>query len=189
MQRLTAFLCLGILLTAPLFANDTDDAEKTRIITAQRTSSPIRVDGFLDEADWDVAMTASEFKQFEPVEGALPSQKTEVRVLYGGTSVYIGAKLFDTEPEKILRTLGRRDNYNQADWFTVSIDSYFDRKTAYTFAVNAAGIQLDGITTGGLDESWDAVWDSAVKVTDEGWFVEMRIPYAMLRFAEADMQT
>lgn len=189
MQRFSAFLCLCLLLPTIALAHNSDDAEETRILTAQRTSSPIRIDGILDEADWDVAMIASDFKQFEPVEGGLPSQETEVRVLYGGSSVYIGAKLFDTEPEKILRTLGRRDNYNQADWFTVAIDSYFDRKTAYTFAINAAGIQLDGITTGNLDESWDAVWDAAVKVNDKGWFVEMRIPYAMLRFAEADIQT
>lgn len=189
MSRFALLLVLLFTLSNTGFAHASDEEKVVPSLVAHRATSPIRIDGHLDEADWKSAMIASDFKQYEPVEGGLPSQATEVRVLYASTSLYIGAKLSDTEPEKILRTLGRRDQYNQADWFTVAIDSYFDRKTAYTFAVNAAGIQLDGITANGLDESWDAVWDSAVKVTDEGWFVEMRIPYAMLRFAEADVQT
>jgi hypothetical protein len=159
------------------------------VLRAQSTRAAIQVDGILEEMDWQRATVVSHFIQYEPVEGAEPSFQTEVRILYGQTALYIGAVLFDDEPQKISRILGRRDVFNRADWFTVAIDSYHDRKSAYSFSVNAAGVQMDGIRTRGLDTSWDAVWDSAVRLTDEGWTVEMRIPYSMLRFNEAPSQT
>ena len=116
--------------------------------------------------------------------------------VYGPSNIYLGAFLFDDESSKIQQTLGRRDQMNRADWFVVSIDSYLDRKTAYVFGVNAAGVQFDAIRTGsgggpgrGMDESWDAIWASSAQVTSEGWAVEMRIPYSMLRFARASAQT
>src|SRR5690606_11575592 len=106
---------------------------------------------------------------------------------------------YDDQPDRIQRTLGRRDEYVQADWFAISIDSQRDRKTAFQFAVNAAGVQYDALRAedfseedgpaGGGDPSWNAIWDSSVRVTDEGWIVEMRIPYSMLRFAPAPQQT
>jgi len=115
-----------------------------------------------------------------------------VRVLYGPDALYVGAMLYDPEPHRIRRRLGRRDQFNQADWFGVAIDSYFDRKTAYVFAVNAAGVLADGVLTNredDLDQAWDAVWEAAVAVVDSGWSVEMRIPYAMLRFPQAEVLT
>ncbi|MFQ5569063.1 MAG: DUF5916 domain-containing protein [Rhodothermales bacterium] len=179
-----------LLLVALLFVG-TDAPSEERCpnnpsctLTAQPVLGTISVDGHLDEPDWHDAPIASGFRQFEPHEGAEPSQRTEVRILYGTSALYIGATLFDDEPDKIMRTLGRRDEFNQADWFIASIDSYFDRKTAYHFAVNAAGVQVDGILTRRLDTSWDAVWDAAVRITPEGWIVEMLIPYSMLRFSE-----
>lgn len=115
-----------------------------------------------------------------------------MRVLYGPDALYVGAMLYDPEPHRIRRRLGRRDQFNQADWFGVAIDSYFDRKTAYVFAVNAAGVLADGVLTNredDLDQAWDAVWEAAVAVVDSGWSVEMRIPYAMLRFPQAEVLT
>ncbi|MBK7480663.1 MAG: carbohydrate binding family 9 domain-containing protein [Bacteroidales bacterium] len=111
--------------------------------------------------------------------------------------------LYDTR-SNIENNLGRRDEYNRADWFMVSLDSYYSGRTAFTFAVNAAGVQLDGqqddnrrVSSGeinpllpaGLDVSWDAIWYSAVNITDEGWSVEMRIPYNMLRYSRKEIQT
>ena len=156
--------------------------------------SAMSIDGRLDEAAWQEAKAISGFLQSEPVEGADATQESQVRVLYGPNNVYIGAMLFDDEAAGIQQTLGRRDDINRADWLIVSIDSYFDRKTAYVFGVNAAGIQFDAIRTGrgggrGMDRSWDAIWASNTRVTDEGWLVEMRIPYSMLRFAGAGTQT
>lgn len=173
---------------------------------AARVSGNIDINGDLSESPWNQAEPITGFYQFEPDEGAPSSQSAEVRVLYGEGNVYIGAILYDDDPSAIERTLGRRDEYNRADWFLVSIDSYFNRRTAYTFGVNAAGIQFDALRTGegggggpggggggptppGMDPSWDAIWESAVSVNGEGWVVEMRIPYSMLRFPESDVQT
>ncbi|HMB91753.1 MAG TPA: DUF5916 domain-containing protein [Rhodothermales bacterium] len=182
-------LVLSLFLSSDTTAHrDSCTATTDCTLTAKPVVGSIDVDGRLDESDWEAAPVASGFQQFEPQEGAAPSQRTEVRVLYGKTAVYVGAMLYDTQPDRILQTLGRRDDFNQADWFTVSIDSYFDRKTAYQFAVSAAGVQVDGIYTEDLDASWDAVWESAVQTTSEGWVAEIRIPYSMLRFAEADVQ-
>ena len=186
-MSILTLLLSAALLTGPSAGPD-DKCPEDCTLTAQPVRGSINVDGHLDEVDWGTAPVATDFIQFEPNEGAAPSQKTEVRILYGGTDLFIGARLYDDEPHKIMRTLGRRDELNQADWFFAAIDSYFDRKTAYTFAVNAAGVQVDGILTRDLDESWDAVWDSAVRITSEGWIVEMRIPYSMLRFSESEVQ-
>ena len=159
-------------------------------LQASAVAEGVAVDGRLDEAAWQQAQAASDFRQFEPNEGAPASQRTEVRVLYGPGSLYVGAVLYDTSPAAIERALGRRDEFNRADWFLVSIDSYLDRRTAYTFAVNAAGVQFDAIEGGGgTDPSWDAIWSSEVRATPEGWIVEMAIPYSMLRFPSAESQT
>jgi len=168
-------------------------------VAAVRVAGPVDIDGRLDEAAWQEAEVVSAFRQYEPVEGAPGTQLTEVRVLYGPGNLYIGAFLYDEDPAGIEQALGRRDDYNRADWFLVSIDSYFDRKTAYTFGVNAAGVQYDALRSGsgggpgggpeGMDESWDAIWYSAARMTSQGWIVEMRIPYSMLRFPEAVSQT
>jgi hypothetical protein len=159
-------------------------------LEAAPTDGTIRVDGRLDESGWASAPAAQDFRQLSPNEGTEPSQHTAVHVLYGPDALYVGARLHDEQPSRIQDRLTRRDERNQADWFEVSLDSYFDRKTARTFAVNAAGVQRDGIVRGRrLDESWDGVWTSAVRVTATGWTAELRIPYSMLRFNEAESQT
>lgn len=158
------------------------------VLQAQPATGEITIDGMLDEPGWASAPAAANFVQFEPDEGAAPSQRTEVRVLYGERGLYIGALLYDDEPERIQDRLTRRDNRNQADWFDVSIDSQLDQQTAYTFAVNAAGVQRDGLTQNRTDTAWDAIWDSAVQITNLGWGVEMHIPYSMLRFSRGTAQ-
>ena len=167
------------------------------MLSASYVSRDIQIDGVLDEEAWLDAAVATNFTQYSPNEGDAATQQTEVRILYGKSQIYISAVLHDSEPEQIRSTLSRRDEFNQADWFIASIDSYFDRKTAYNFAVNAAGVQADGIYTGnrfsgggGFDfnTSWNAVWRSAVRKTSEGWVVEIRIPFTMLRFSDTSNQ-
>lgn len=196
-MRLAALSLTLLIFGTPAFANSDDPPASRPSLKAQRTTEAISIDGYLNEASWQAAPIASDFYQFEPEEGVPASQRSEVRILYTNNDVYIGAYLYDDEAGKILQTLGRRDNINQADWFLVAIDSYYDRKTAYTFGVNAAGIQIDGVNTDGssfrinplfFDTSWDAVWSSAVRVNEDGWSVEMRIPYSMLRFPELPEQ-
>jgi len=171
---------------------------------AVRASGPITLDGRLDEPAWAEALPVTDFLQFEPVEGAAPSRRTEVRVLLGEDGLYIGAHLYD-EPGQVMATLGRRDELNQADWFIVSIDSQFDRRTAWVFGVNAAGVQLDAVRatgggggpgggggggpTGVGDRSWNAIWSSEVRIVEDGWVAEIYIPYSQLRFPSLDVQS
>lgn len=167
-------------------------------LTASYTSSTITVDGILDEEDWGKSDVTGNFIQLEPAEGIPSVRRTEVRVLFGKDNLYIGAVMYGT-PDETEATLGRRDEYNRADWFMVSIDSYYNRRTAYTFAVNAAGVQLDGQQGGmrtfgtglfdGLDLSWDAIWFSSVRIKDSAWIAELRIPYSMLRFPDTEDQS
>ena len=149
------------------------------------TASPsdgVRLDGVLDDADWQSAVPATDFVQFEPEEGVPASEPTAVRVLLEPGAVVIGAEL---EAGEVRRALARRDSRGDADEFTVALSTYNDGRTAFLFSVSAAGVQTDAILEGGDgDDSWDAVWDSAVRVTPSGWAVEMRIPYAALRFSE-----
>lgn len=165
-------------------------AQEPAQIEAGRVESPIDVDGQLDEPSWQNAEAATGFRQFEPTEGEPASLETEVRILYGPDAIYLGALMHEESPSRIQATLGRRDEYNRADWLTVSFDSNNNQETAYTFAVNAAGVQLDGLVSGGrsfgppVDVSWDAVWESEAAITSEGWVAEMRIPYSQLRFPE-----
>ena len=168
--------------------------EARQSLRAYPIQSSIEIDARLEENAWQEAAMASGFKQSEPHEGAPASQRTEVRVLYGPNNLYVGAMLYDDAPDQIEQTLGRRDEMNRADWFIVSIDSYFDQRTAFVFGVNAAGVQFDAIRTGsggpggGMDESWNAIWASNARRYAQGWVVEMRIPYSMLRFAKLSEQ-
>ena len=181
------------------------DQDDNGVMQALFVGDAVVLDGVLDEEVWQQAIAVSGFRQYEPVDGAPASQKTEVRVLYGSNNLYVGAFLYDDEPGAIEKALGRRDDFNRADWFLVAVDAYFDRRTAYVFGVNAAGVQFDALQSGsggggppgggnsnaprGMDPSWDAVWYSDIRTTADGWAVEMRIPYSMLRFSEAPVQT
>lgn len=183
---LVGALC-SLLLMSTSSAPVQNDPPRT--LPAAPVEEAIQVDGHLTETSWQRAPTASGFRQLSPNEGAPATERTEVHVLYGEDHLYVGARLYDAHPSRVRMPLSRRDADTQADYFTASFDSYFDRKTAYTFGVSAAGVQFDGLQRGWLDRSWDAIWASEVRHTDFGWTVEMRIPYSQLRFAEEGRQT
>lgn len=155
------------------------------------TEGPPTIDGLLDENDWALAMVAGDFVVFEPNEGGNPLQRTEARVLYGDEAVYIGIRAFDNSPDSIVAQLARRDDRPHSDWVDVVIDSYHDRRTAFRFGVNPAGVKSDGYMYDDTneDDSWDAVWDVATRTDDGGWTAEFRIPYSQLRFDGASRQT
>ncbi len=153
----------------------------------------IEIDGKLDESIWKSAANASDFITFEPDNGKpIPeNRKTEVKVLYDNDAIYIGALLRDENPEKILKEITQRDNFGTSDVFGVFINGFNDGQQDFQFFVNAADGQADCIATdtNGEDYSWDAVWKSKAIITAEGWVVEMRIPYAALRFSAESKQT
>jgi hypothetical protein len=153
---------------------------------AVRTTGPISVDGRLDEAAWTAAPKQSGFTQRFPKDGDKPTFDTEFAVLYDDEAIYVGVWANDPEPEHIRRLLVRRDLDSTADSIAIGIDSYHDRRTAYVFQLNAAGVQRDMLVFDdqGSDDSWDAVWTGDVAVTDRGWTAEFRIPLSQLRFSD-----
>ncbi len=151
---------------------------------AVRATSPIRLDGKLDEAAWTVAPVTDAFTQIDPNEGQPASQKTEVRVVYDDDALYVGVRLHDNGP--ITARLGRRDmSLGDSDWFGLMIDSYHDHRTAFGFDVNPAGVQRDEAKTINSDDnSWDAVWRVATSIDSAGWTIEYRVPFSQLRFRQ-----
>jgi hypothetical protein len=157
---------------------------------ARRRSATIAVDGRLAEADWAAAAGQGGFWQREPHEGRAPSEATEFRVLYDDEAVYVGVQAFDRRPDEIKGLLTRRDEDSSSDWILVGLDSYFDRRTAFVFGVNPAGVQRDFLLYDDVQEdaSWDAVWTGAAARTAEGWTAEFRIPLSQLRFSSSSAQ-
>lgn len=156
-------------------------------VRAFRTQAFISVDGILSEQEWQQPGITG-FIQKDPDQGQPSSQKTEVWVCYDNEALYVAARLHDSSPESIVRRIGRRDAYLDADWFYFGIDSYHDKRTGFYFGVYAGGTVRDGTLYNDSwdDDSWDGVWDSATRIDDLGWTVEMRIPYSQLRFPEQD---
>jgi len=152
---------------------------------------PPRLDGRLDDAAWSQATPVHDLLQSVPDEGRPVSESTEVRIVYDADALYVGARLFDADPGKIVRRLARRDASSHSDEFRVLLDSYHDYRTAFEFTVNAAGVHTDVLHGGDgsfSDKSWDPVWEAATAVDSLGWTAEIRIPFTQLRFAPAETQ-
>ncbi len=160
---------------------------QNRSLRATYTDTPLRIDGVLDEADWAKAEMATDFTELTPEPNTPSAQRTEVRILYNNQAIYIGATLYDSHPDSILRQLSIRDDIfaSNADNFGVHIDAMLTRQSAFAFMVTAAGVQYDDDND---DPVWDAAWRSKVRTTAEGWTVEMEIPYSQLRFPPAENQ-
>lgn len=159
-------------------------------VHAIHITESMEINGLLTEAAWQ-GPGFSALKQKDPVQGADPTERTEVWVAYDDAALYVAARLYDSSPDSIMQILGRRDADITADWFSVYLDPYFDRRSGYYFAVTAAGCISDGTMYNDdwTDNSWDGVWESAVQVDQLGWTVEMRIPFSQLRFHENSEHT
>lgn len=160
-------------------------------ITALKIDTPIQIDGNLDEEIWFQADVASDFVMFDPDnDKPLPYEKrSEVRILYDNEGIYIGAIHYDNEPHLVMREFTQRDNFGVSDHFGVFINGFNDGQQDFRFFVSTAGVQMDCLATEFREDfSWDAIWESAVKITDFGWTVELMIPYAALRFPPVEVQ-
>lgn len=170
---------------SPLLNKDTVAVQPRRTVEAHRLQDRILVDGILSESEWQ-RPGVNDFTQRNPIEGAVPTQKTEVWVAYDDEALFVAAQLYDTAPDSIVDRIARRDASLNADWFYLGIDSYHDRRTGVFFGVYASGAVADGslFNDSWDDDSWDGVWGSAAKINGKGWAVEMRIPYSQLRFTQ-----
>ena len=153
-------------------------------VAARATSGAPKLDGYLDEAVWRLATPITDFTQRDPNEGEPATERTEARVLYTDDALYIGVRAYDSHAEEIVGLLTRRDQHSPSDWIGVSIDSYYDRRTAFTFYVNPAGVKRDVYFFDDFnkDNSWNTVWDVKTSKDSEGWTAEFKIPFSQIRF-------
>ena len=178
------------LLAALAFAS-LADASANRGDAATLVAQAVAASGEISEQTWRGVPAVDAFVQREPQEGGRPSQRTEFRVLYDATTLFVQVRAFDTDPDRVVSYLTRRDADSPSDWIRVLIDSYHDRRTAFEFGVNPAGVKEDVYWTNdnNRDDSWDAVWDVKVSRDAAGWSAEFRIPFSQLRFTPSDALT
>ena len=194
---------LGLLLIAatPLLA-------LSQVAKAQQTPAPVNaasvamtsavlaerppvIDGKDDDVVWQTATPITGFRGFDPKEDGDPSFPTEAKVAYDAENIYVFARMFDPHPDSIVSLLSRRDVKTQSEQVKVMIDSYHDRRTAYEFAVNPAGVKRDyyEYDDSREDVTWDAVWDVGTRIDSLGWTAEFRIPLSQLRYPRAAEHT
>ena len=161
------------------------------VVQAVRSNTVIVIDGRLDDEVWLRAPAATTFTQRDPDEGKPSTELTELRVAYDDGALYVGVRMHDREPSRIVRQLSRRDQEAEADGFWLYVDPHHDHLTGAVFSVSAAGVQGDSAVynDSSQDGSWDAVWESGVKIDEGGWTVEMRIPFSQLRFTASEQHT
>jgi hypothetical protein len=170
-SRQSAFGAAFVLFLAGSAAAGQTAENAPSPLRAMRATRPPAIDGHLTDEVWALAEPATSFTQRDPDEGKAPTERTEIRFLYDDDALYIAARLFDSEPGRITRRLSTRDNSPDADLLSVYLDPMHDRLTGAIFRVSAANVQQDSILYNDTwtDNSWDAVWQSAVTMDEDGW--------------------
>ena len=183
MSRTIVSLVILGTIAGPLVAQNIHPTTPS-VARAVPLQGEIRIDGKLDEPIWQTAPAATDFRQNQPHEGQPATQRTEVRFVFDGAAIYVGARMFDTDGAAGVKTrLVRRDGDISSDYFQVIFDTYHDHIGRLFFLVNPSGVKNDanGLGGGG-DDSWDPVWEVKTTIDSLGWTAEMRIPFAQLRY-------
>ena len=189
----------GVVLVAVALANPSvlrgqKDAQAPALgaslsVAAVSVAQPPKIDGVMDEAFWESIPAITEFRQRVPVDGAAPSERTEVRIAYDQKAIYFGLKMYDSEPRLIRSSiLVREGRISQDDHVWIGLDTYHDRRNGYLFELNPFGTQGDALITDESSMSWDwvGVYESQARITDEGWVLEVAIPFMTIRFSAED---
>jgi hypothetical protein len=186
--------CLLFFFASNFISSQDNEAisKDKKALHIKRTNKAPKIDGVLDDNAWEAAEIATGFIQFRPDIGNTlpPEERTEVKMTYDDKAIYVAAYLYD-DPAKIMKQLTSRDNFGQSDFFAVVLNPNNDAQNDTQFFVFSSGQQADAIAnpTIGEDFSWNAVWESAVRIMNDGWIVEMKIPYRTLRFADQEEPT
>lgn len=193
-SRASALACsvltaLFVLVVASVFGQPAPpQSALTRQVVAVRVETAPRVDGRLDDAQWQAAAPTGDFHQSEPYEGQEATERTEVRLVYDADTLYIGVRCTDEHDGGALANALREDfEPNDADFFQVLLDPYHDRRNGVLFTINPNGARRDaqvfdeGST---INVDWDTVWTARTVVTDTGWTAELAIPFRSLSFDE-----
>jgi len=179
----TAVLCVWTIIAYP----------QARQMAAVKLTLPVKIDGDLNDAAWANIPVAGDFITFSPHFGNISNYKTEVKIAYDNDAVYIGAYLYDN-PKNIRTQITARDisDRQDVDVFTVGFDTYLDRQNAFLFKITAAGVQADAKGSQNsspvYDNTWNAVWESKVKIKKDGWVAELKIPFSAIRISKNEVQ-
>jgi hypothetical protein len=178
-------LTLSVLIMASSFtlakAQDSLTIPIKSYTATKVNASPV-IDGNLDDEVWQNVPVATDFTQTAPFEKQASRQKTEIKVIYNDEGIYIGAYMYDSAPDSIIKSLSVRDDGNpNADVFGVALDTYHDKQNMFMFFVSSAGVQRDDRMN---IDGFDAVWQNDCKITDKGWIAEIKIPYYAIRFPD-----
>jgi hypothetical protein len=184
---LAAVIC-GSPLRAQNGAQNGAETHGAKTIQAYRTEEPILVDGMLDETAWEAAPVSTGLIQKEPFEGQPASERTDIRVVYTATTLYIGVYCADSDPAGILASERRRDgDLSGDDTVSVVLDTFHDHRNAFAFATNPLGTQWDALETDeGRSENrtWDERWEVSTQRHEGGWTAEFAIPFKSVRVPE-----
>jgi Domain of unknown function (DUF5916)/Carbohydrate family 9 binding domain-like len=181
MSRYLALTLSVLALYTPASAQDSPLPD----LQARHAAVPPKLDGILDDAVWSGdALPMDKWVSYNPMRGEPALQRTSVWVAYDEKAIYVAFRCYDTDPDKIRTTIARRDNAWNDDWVAVSLDSSRTGQVAYHMFVNPSGVQMDALNSGsnGEDTAPDWVWQSAGKIDNEGYVVEMRLPLESIRF-------
>lgn len=181
--RISLLGALGLILSLGLPTSAFSDPPS---LLARRTETPPKIDGLLDEPIWDEAPTIANLTQVEPVEGAEPTEPTEVKILYDSDFLYIGIHARDSEPHRIVATQMERDrDLDPDDRIELILDTFLDRRNAFFFQISPGGSQGDALISGNgnaFDKDWDGIWQGRAAVVETGWTAEFEIPFKTLSF-------
>src|SRR5688500_12981793 len=180
-----SYLCLGLLFG--VFCSETESAN----LRINRTNSAITIDGVLDEAAWKNALQFDLEYETRPGENTKAPVRTQCLMTHDSDALYVAFRAYDPESSKIRAHYTDRDLAFQDDFVGVVLDTFNDDRRAFEFFVNPLGVQMDLIqddTNRNEDESWDAIWSTAGRITAEGYIVEMAIPFTSIRFPKSDAE-
>ena len=175
-----------------LFTFQLNAQENPKTVNATRTHSAPKIDGILDEQAWVNADVAKNFSMWRPDSGNSERENnhTEVKVIYDDQAIYFGAYLYDDDPVSIPMEFGGRDEFGHADWFAIILNPNNDKQNDTEFFIKSTGAQADAkASPTNEDFGWNDVWESEVKLVEDGWIIEVKIPYAALRFSNQKVQT
>ena len=189
------FLSFLFYLTITFHSN-AQDSTKTKvpkrsyIAMSIANEPPPIIEGIMDEKSWDLAEWTGDFIELRPDENTPPTYQSKFKILYDAKNLYVGVRSYDPDPSKIEKRLSRRDGF-AGDYVEIHIDSYNDKRSAFSFTTTAAGVKADEfISQNGdnFDESWNPIWYTATHIDEEGWTAEMKIPFSQLKFGAAKEQ-
>jgi hypothetical protein len=214
MRFKTIVLVAVILLCSQFLFSNTVDRDTNRRsadpaayrVVVPPVEKPPKIDGKLDDPFWETGAVLENFTQFEPLEGSEPTERTVAYMGYDANNLYIAVRCYDSNPKAVRACLTQRDKVYGDDEVTIFLDTFNDKKRAFAFLVNPCGVQSDGIyveSSGGrrgrgrggggggpdrIDKTWDTYFTTDANMDDEGYTVEIAIPFKSLRFPHSQQQ-